>query len=181
LLFCGRKLRKNFLHYSIETVAAKSQIMTTVTRTCAKCGAKIFADGPQEFCTACLLETGLGLLADEGDAAVDLASAPPKGRAARWEKMLGDFGDYELLEEVGRGGKLVSSTLLSPSTTSGWGDHEQTTTNHCPALGGCTCGNGDAGCCSRSSHAERRWPMTQPNQARATRSDAALDCNSKGD
>jgi hypothetical protein len=43
-------------------------------------------------------------------------------------------------------------------------DHEQTATNHCPALGGCTCGNGDVGCCGRSSHAERRWPMTQPTK-----------------
>jgi TolB-like protein/Tfp pilus assembly protein PilF len=107
LLFCERKLRKNFLHYSIETVASPSHIMTTVTRTCAKCGAKIFAEGPQEFCTACLLETGLGLLADQRDAAVDFASAPRKGRATRSAKMLSDFGDYELLEEVGRGGQGV--------------------------------------------------------------------------
>ena len=81
--------------------------MTTVTRTCAKCGAKIFADGPQEFCSACLLETVLGLLADRDACAVDPASAPRKGRAARSAKMLGDFGDYELLEEVGRGGQGI--------------------------------------------------------------------------
>jgi serine/threonine protein kinase/tetratricopeptide (TPR) repeat protein len=112
LLFCGRKLRKNFLHYSIESVAAQSNIMTTVTRTCAKCGAKIFADGPQEFCTACLFETGLGLLANPvagvGDPGLpDGVQAPNRKKAARSANMLGDFGDYELLEEVGRGGQGI--------------------------------------------------------------------------
>ena len=33
--------------------------MKTANRFCGKCGAEFFSDGPQEFCSACLLETGL--------------------------------------------------------------------------------------------------------------------------
>ena len=98
--------------------------MTTATKLCGKCGAKIFADAPQEFCSACLLETA-GLLADEpvagsldedsklgaakliGEADDAGRPATPMPTTARRAKMLGDFGDYELLEEIGRGGQGV--------------------------------------------------------------------------
>jgi hypothetical protein len=82
--------------------------MTAGTKLCAKCGAKISSDAPRGVCPACLLETGLGLLANEIDEARNATKAPrlaepgaPKMKSPT-SRMLGDFGDYELLEEIGR-------------------------------------------------------------------------------
>src|SRR5881396_2198410 len=81
--------------------------MTAGTKLCAKCGAKISSDAPRGVCPACLLETGLGLLANGDEPNVDPMLKPGRDRAARAARMLGDFGDYELLEEIGRGGQGV--------------------------------------------------------------------------
>src|SRR5438046_278209 len=94
-----------------------SPAMSSVLRVCRKCGAKIFADTPEGLCTACLFETGLNLLAsapvaadDESGSAEDVSNAttaPQIKKVPRPAKTLANFGDYELLEEIGRGGQGV--------------------------------------------------------------------------
>jgi serine/threonine protein kinase/Tfp pilus assembly protein PilF len=91
--------------------------MATVIRVCRKCGAKIFSDAPEGLCTGCVLETALGIFPDTVAGVADPASADLKPDNAdavshvkttsRVAKLLGELGDYELLEEVGRGGQGV--------------------------------------------------------------------------
>src|SRR5882724_4060459 len=103
--------------------------MISAPRLCPKCGSEIPADAPEGSCPGCLLENGLGLLQDAVIAPRDrstvistkanecasaenvevnaAAAAGHSGKAKRSAETLGELGDYELLEVVGRGGQGV--------------------------------------------------------------------------
>src|SRR6266446_6484298 len=84
--------------------------MIKVIRVCRKCGAKIFSDSPKGLCTACALETALGISESvAGVADPDEGDKFPRDDVATAcaATMLGELGDYELLEEIGRGGQGV--------------------------------------------------------------------------
>jgi len=118
--------------YGVQTGNARATpTMIRVIRICRKCGAKIFSDVPEGLCPRCVLKSALGNFPDAAVAGADssaeasakaddpgrvddpardetdAAAAGHNKKAARAAELLGELGDYELLEEVGRGAQGV--------------------------------------------------------------------------
>src|SRR6266404_4950855 len=109
--------------YGVQrTACANDSTMIRVIRICRKCGARIFSDAPEGLCTRCVLKSALAMPPDASVAADDssaVASAkaddaaganklaaddvlltPNIKKTAQAAELLGELGDYELLEEV---------------------------------------------------------------------------------
>lgn len=77
-------------------------------RHCVHCDADLPPDAPKALCPACLLKLATAPLPDEEIATtLDLEAPAFSSRAVQAVKPLRTFGDYELLDEIARGGMGV--------------------------------------------------------------------------
>ena len=80
----------------------------TNARVCGKCGNTIFDTAPQGLCSVCLFDTGLRILTESagGPNAKDFG-ADNDSSSTDAAELFSASDDYELLEEIGRGGQGV--------------------------------------------------------------------------
>src|ERR1700741_3180199 len=81
---------------------------TTNARVCDKCGNTIFDTAPQGLCSVCLFDTGLSILTESvgGPLAKDFG-ADNDSNSTDAAELFSASDDYELLNEIGRGGQGV--------------------------------------------------------------------------
>src|SRR5437016_1505416 len=81
---------------------------TTNARVCGKCGNTIFDTAPHGLCSVCLFDTGLSILTESvgGPLAKDFG-ADNDSSSTDAAELFSASDDYELLEEIGRGGQGV--------------------------------------------------------------------------
>src|SRR5690348_8339269 len=72
--------------------------LSNSSRVCTECKRPIFADAPLGLCSVCVFQTVLGLFEEDDKRTESLSAAGSLPK---------EFDDYELLDEIGRGGQGV--------------------------------------------------------------------------